>query len=327
MELITRDIDAWLKLFCGLNQLKKEYESKIITEVIIILEKMKNNKISLMSYHTKLLNLFYEFHLDDIDLILELLSVIQSFYSYDNVIAKIKDAEEKYNIDGISFIVQGINSKKVIDTYFVNYAFKKVYCPKDVIPREYIDFTTNGLNKVIINSDKPFIVDERDLYHDKKSTYLYTSDFNLNCELLPLKEEMDLFRINYERDALFQLLLDSLEGFYLAGKMDLIIDKPNISYRNDFVSSFEKRQTIRSDGKLFGDNCELLYPSKMDYLTGSKIMVQEANFVVIAKVNNKVIDSIQLVVDRDYINYLNQSNNQELITKLNRLKCGEQLTK
>ena len=204
------------------------------------------------------------------------------------------------------------STKKQINTYFNQDFYRLAYFPNNVIPYEKIDFKSHGLTNLIFEGDYPFIIDERNLNTNKGNRTFYTSNFILNYHNFPKKEEMDLINIKYKRDKIFEQLLYSLISF---NNTYLTIKNPNETYYNPFELNLNKRFTIRSDGHSYLDNNEPLKPDKK-YLESSKVIIENANFVLIAMITNNEINSLNLIISDSYYKYL-LDNNLKIIEILN----------
>lgn len=172
METITRDVSIWIDIFKRINKLKDMYGYSIIEETLTFLENIKIYKESSLNDRS-LLAVFWGYEITDIKGLISILKVIKDAYRYDYVIEELEECKEKYGVLSVAFIVDDLDKIKrleIDDNEFVYFA-------RDVIPFK-------EEKELVFWDSRPFIV-------DGSERVMYTSDFNLKCDTLPLKEEMD----------------------------------------------------------------------------------------------------------------------------------------
>lgn len=307
-QLIIRNIDDWIAFFEGLNNLK-EQTYNVVSKGIISLQALKDNNLVSFNEVGELFNLLVKIKIRNFDEAIKLLESLESFYSYQKPLKEIKELKEKYGITHLAFQTK---DKVIVSEYYTSNKFIKVYNLDNCIVEKNFDLTTNGLTQVILNGHRAYIIEQRMLDEptsDFNKRIICTRDFRLNINLLPQKEEMDIYKIKQERKLLFANLL-----YYLScssKKVTLIIDNPNQEYLQD--EEIRKDYfTISSDGKLRGDHQDL-EPRSSRYLNVSKIEVSDANFVVISKVLERDIQKIYLIVKQDFLEEFKKDCSEYLI--------------
>ena len=305
MKYIKRTLNDWLDFFHNLNIIVNN-KRNIVFQTITILERLKNNELSTINDEQLIINLLTKLKIENIDIALSLLNTIKDFYRYDTLIKELNDIQKLYLLDNLAFIYNNPNLVKTYE-YFTLDKYRKVFTTKSVIPKKEFDLTTNGLDNITLKANNPFIIDELDLScpSNNERTF-YTSNFRLNS-ILPSKEEISMFSINYERFKLFKELIKYLSNL---SNIYLIIKEPNLDIKNNF------KQTLRSDGLILDDENEELTPKSSYYLTTNTLKIRNANFCLITNnnisylyVSNSFYDEV--IKDLEVKNILNKFLNIE----------------
>lgn len=257
------------------------------------LKKLVVNIADLINYVNSVKNLKY----DDFQKVIEglddnsyrrvLLEHVRDVVDKEQLIAKLNMLKDKYGIVKICFI-EDLEVKKE-DTYNNSSRYRKVRFAKadeNIVDYERPNFNTNGIIEVRSLSVDPYIVEEGDAITDDEFRTLCVSDLNLNIWNLPTIEENILEDIELERKRLFRNVVEGM--FFFNGRVQLIERNPNRVYE-EFAS------TYFSDGDVVDEKGNDLAFDKRY----SKVLVRNANFVVISQDN-----SLKLIVLEDYLNYI-----------------------
>ncbi len=301
MQAITKSIDDWVLFFTELDLIKKKKGSQELFLFLGALEAMEQRKLPDMKKYADYFDLFYRFSITDIYAIKAFINEVGSYYRYDKVILDIEKMKLEYGIEKIGFLLEP-DTGYLVDTYNNIGGFQKVYLPNNIHPFVTLDFKSNGVDTCSVFSGIDFIVDKLDQdYHlkSRKERTLYTKKF-LYQATFPSKEQMDCYRLEEERRNTFYFLLNSLEPYFEENKVHLIVDNPNVVYKQ--LNSFDKYHAIRTDGLVFSDVNELVLPSKRNYLRGeNKVLVKNAKIVVISEVIEDNVENIYVICEQDFL--------------------------
>lgn len=305
MELIIKEIYVWTIFLEEIDKLKDEYGSSIVDNGIVILSFYKKKKIydvlQSIDNPNKLFALLARFHIDDIDVAINFLNSIRNIYRFSSTIASLLEIKERYGAQKLAFINNGADKYLTVETFTTRNKSRKAYFAKEIYPFVTMDFKTYGINKVSFFSGRPFIIDDIDRADHTIERTIYTADFRLNCDTLPLKEEMDKENINRDRDYMFIRLLEQLHVLINDININLIKDDPNGVYLKPEVVDFNNYFTFRCDGVVRDNNHNELKPG--DYPAG-EVIINNANFGVFAQIINGVVSKINLVVSPSYLEYI-----------------------
>lgn len=314
MNLIIKSVEDWISFFEKVDELKGKYGSDMIKKTISNITLLQANCLPNLNEHAEFFGLLYEYNFRDLEALKIFLEKIYPIYCFNRIIESILMAKEKCGITHIACILDNQNQSRKIKIFSNGYGYRKVYFDNNIIPWVQYNFKTNGLDNCFIPSEAEFIVDSRDFVNRKSefnSRVLCTSDFRMNVFSLPSKDEMDEYDCRQEKYLLFSSLLEGLEEYFLENKVHLIIGEPNQTYFKDNLLYFDRYSTIRTDGIMFDEFARMIQSSNIDLIECSKILVKDANMVVISKVINDDIQDIYLIVQQDFLlNYLDNKRKE-----------------
>lgn len=302
MEYIIKKVDDWILFLEKIDEMKEKYGSHIIHKGITNIEILEQNGLPDLKDVAELLQLAYQFDFRNLEVLKRFLIKIEPIYRFSNIREEILKAKVELGVESIAFSLLNQNALKKIDVYDSGCGFQKVYSSKRVNPYRMYNFKTNGIDTCVISECEEFIVDCKN-YHNKQqdSRIFYTDDFSMKIEGFPSKEEMDSFGIKHEKNQLFSSLLSSLEEYFASKKVHLVASNPNQVYLKENMLNGIYYSTIRTDGIIFDENGLELFPSKIDLSGTTKILVRNADMVLISNILNKETQNIFLVVNPSFL--------------------------
>ena len=309
MNIIVKSTVLWLNLLNRVNEVKKVYGSKIILQTIFFLENIQKNSLTLIGHKATLLDILIEHGISDVSTSIAFLNKLKTIYDLDVVIKKMEEAIDKYGINQVALILEQAYVR-VVDTYYANYGFKKVYFPEGVIPQVEIDLK-KSMNVMNIFVDSEFIVDEKNFKSRKSQRIFYTSDFRFSRMSFPSKKDMDYIHLDDEKRIWLTTLIKELTKVSI-DQIDFVLDNPNnqiysLSYQFDYY------QTIYTDGEIEDD----LDREVNTYYLNQDIVVKEASVLMICDVVQGEVGKVKLIIHptyfKKYIEQLESSYEKELL--------------
>lgn len=301
MDYIIKKVDDWISFLEKIDEMKEKYGSKIINKGIASIKLLEQNGLPDLKEVAELLQLAYQFDFRNLDIFKQFLIKIEPIYRFSNIREKILHAKEELGIESIAFSLLNEFAPKTIDIYFSGFGFKKVYSSNSIEPYRKYNFKTNGIDTCVISEHTEFILDCKN-YHNKQgdTRIFYTDDFSMKIEGFPSKEKMDSFGIKIEKNELFSSLLCSLEEYFDSKKVHLIAGNPSQVYVKENILDGMNYSTIRTDGIMLDENGLELFPSKIDLSGTTRILVRNANMVLISNILKSEIENIFLVVEPSF---------------------------
>ncbi len=313
MNVIKRSTIEWINLLSRLHELKIKYGYSLFHDTIICLDCLEHQKMMSIGVKSQLLDLLVEHEIDHLSLMKLFLVRIESIYNLESVIVKIREAQTKYGLDSIAFVLDDPLENKVVSTFYSKYGYQKAYFPKDIIPFTQVDFKA-GEMKFVVNPYTEFIVDKKD--RQQLERIFYTNDFRFGSESLPLKAEMDYYDAVKEKRYWMDHLIFNLS--YLGNSnIELLVQDPNIQYYDVRPTDVYENYTVLTDGLIMDSNGRELV-NRTGYF--SEVVVKDADVLMICQINHGEITNIKLIVHplyfKDYIKELDDNNEKGILASV-----------
>ena len=310
MNVIKRSTIEWINLFTRLNSIKEKYGFSIFKETILLLSYLEQQKMISVGVKGQILDLLVEHEIDNLSLMKTFLERLN--FNLENAIEGIKEAQIKYGLDSITFVLDEPKKEKEISVSYSNFGYQKAYFPKDIIPVPIMDFK-EGEIKLAVNPYAEFIVDKKE--GQKLERTYYTNSFRFGSETLPLKDEMDHYDWVKEKRKWMDSVIFNLA--YLGNpNTTLLVENPNQAY--DLKSSYVyEYNTILTDGILLDSNARRL-TNKTGYF--NQVVVNSADVLMICQISHGEITNIKLIVHpeyfRKYIEELKEEHEKGLLSSV-----------
>ena len=126
MNVIKRSTIEWINLLSRLHELKIKYGYFLFHDTIICLDCLEHQKMMSIGVKSQLLDLLVEHEIDHLSLMKLFLVRIESIYNLESVIVKIREAQTKYGLDSIAFVLDDSLENKVVSTFYSKYGYQKL---------------------------------------------------------------------------------------------------------------------------------------------------------------------------------------------------------